>query len=189
MLLSPSRAGLVMSLVAVAVVLPREVPAQSLGEAAQREKERRQAAPKKPVRTFSDADLPRSSGESPAEDASPPATSFTPTNPPKPSPAATPAPRSEGGGYPGGLPDDPEARRQLERTWKARFGEARANLRAADARAWRTKLEVVWRAGMPYQTEVREKVETEELKQAKQALDDLEVEFRRTGLPAGWSRD
>ena len=48
---------------------------------------------------------------------------------------------------------------------------------------------MVWRAGIPYQTEVREKVETEELKQAKQTLDDLDEEFRRTGLPAGWSRD
>ena len=183
-----SRLGLTLAIVA-AVLLPREAPTQSLGEAAQREKARREAAPKKPVRTFSDADLPRSTGESPAEEASPPAASFTPTSPGKAAPTATPAPPSEASGYPGGLPDDPEARRQLERTWKARFGEARAHLRAADARAWRTKIDVVWRAGIPYQTEVREKVETEELKQARQALDDLEEEFRRTGLPAGWSRD
>jgi dihydrodipicolinate synthase/N-acetylneuraminate lyase len=67
--------------------------------------------------------------------------------------------------------------------------EARANLRAADARAWTTEPEVVWRGGMPYQTEVRKKVETEELVQARQVLDDLEEEFRQTGLPAGWSRD
>ena len=173
-----SRSRLFLS-IAIAVFVPAATSAQTLGEAAQREKERRQAAPKKPVRAFGDADLRGSSGETPAEE--PPATSFTPA-----SPKATP---SEGGTSPGGLPDDPEARKTLARSWRARFAEARANLRAADARAWRTKIDVVWRAGIPYQTEVREKVETEELKQAKQALEDLEEEFRRTGLPAGWSRD
>ena len=167
----------------VALGFPLATRAQSLGEAAQREKERRQAAPKKPLRTFGDADLPQSSGEKQTEDSPPAATSFTPATP------AQPAARSEGSASPGGLPDDPEARRNLARTWKARFAEARANVRSADARAWRTKLDVVWRAGIPYQTEVREKVETDELKQAKQALDDLDEEFRRTGLPAGWSRD
>lgn len=172
-------------LAAMVVVLgfPLATRAQSLGEAAQREKARRQAAPKTPVRTFGDADLPQSSEDKAPEDLSPAAIFFTPTTP------AKPADRSEGSASPGGLPDDPEARRNLARTWKARFAEARANVRSADARAWRTKLDVVWRAGIPYQTEVREKVETEELKQAKQALDDLEEEFRRTGLPAGWSRD
>ena len=181
--LSPSRFGFVVSIVVAALFFPHPARAQSLGEVAQREKERRQAAPKKPVRTFGDADLPPSSGVEPTDDSPPAATSFTPATPAKP-----PA-RSEGSASPGGLPDDPEARRNLARTWKARFAEARANVRSADARAWRTKVDVVWRAGIPYQTEVREKVETDELKQAKQALDDLEEEFRRTGLPAGWSRD
>ena len=169
--------------IAIAVFVPAPSRAQSLGEAAQRERERRHAAPKKPVRAFGDTDLPRSSGQAEAEKAAPPATSFTPATP------AKPVAENEGSGHVGGLPDDPDARKTLERTWKARFAEVRANLRAADARAWRTKIDVVWRAGIAYQTEVREKVETEELKQAKQALDDLEEEFRRTGLPAGWSRD
>ena len=184
MLPSPGRFGLALSIVVAASFLPAVIRAQSLGEAAQREKERRQAAPKKPVRSFGDADLPRSSGESQAEEASPAATSFTPSSK-KPAPEVASPDRAR----PGGLPDDPEARQKLERTWKARFTEARAKVRSADARAWRTKVDVVWRAGIPYQTEVREKVETEELKQAKRTLDDLEEEFRRTGFPAGWSRD
>ena len=180
------RPGLLILFVSVGLLHPT-ARAQSLGEAAQREKARRQAAPpKKPVRTFGDADLPpRSSQEGTTEEGSSGAASFTPSTPEKP---AADAPK-QSGVSPGGLPDDPEARRQLERTWKARFVEARANLRAADARAWRTKIDVVWRGSIPYQTEVREKVETEELKQARQALQDLEEEFRRTGLPAGWSRD
>ena len=138
------------------------------------------------MRVFGDADLPQSSGETQPAESSTPTASFTPATP-----AAEPAAKSGEGdaASPRGLPDDPEARKQLERTWKARFVEARANLRAADARAWRTRMDVVWRGGIPYQTEVREKVETEELTQAKQALEDLEEEFRRTGLPAGWSRD
>ena len=183
--LSSSRFALVPVVVIAATLVPGGLRAQSLGDAAQREKARREAAPKKPVRTFSDADLSRSSGESPKDEPAEAAASFTPKTPEKERDAST----SEAGASPRGLPDDPEARRHLERTWKARFVEARANLRAADARAWRTKLDVVWRAGIPYQTEVREKVETEELIQAKQALEDLEEEFRRTGLPAGWSRD
>jgi hypothetical protein len=36
---------------------------------------------------------------------------------------------------------------------------------------------------------VKEQIETEELKRSRQALADLEEEFRRTGLPPGWARD
>ena len=186
MLRASFRLRLLVLFVSVGLLLHPAARAQSLGEAAQKEKARRQAAPKKPVRTFGDADLPaRSSGEGTADEGASGAASFTPSTPEKPKAVAP----SQSGVSPGGLPDDPEARRQLERTWKARFVEARANLRAADARAWRTKIDVVWRGSIPYQTEVREKVETEELKQARQTLQDLEEEFRRTGLPAGWSRD
>jgi hypothetical protein len=35
---------------------------------------------------------------------------------------------------------------------------------------------------------VKEFVESEELRQAKRALSDLEEAFRRTGLPPGWTR-
>jgi hypothetical protein len=36
---------------------------------------------------------------------------------------------------------------------------------------------------------VKEQVETDELKQARQALAHLEEQFRRTGLPPGWARE
>jgi hypothetical protein len=36
---------------------------------------------------------------------------------------------------------------------------------------------------------VKEFVESEELRQAKQALANLEEQFRRTGLPPGWARE
>jgi hypothetical protein len=35
---------------------------------------------------------------------------------------------------------------------------------------------------------VRKFEETPELREAQAALSDLEEEFRRTGLPAGWAR-
>ena len=38
------------------------------------------------------------------------------------------------------------------------------------------------------QQPVRKFEETPELRAAKEALADLEEEFRRTGLPAGWAR-
>ena len=47
---------------------------------------------------------------------------------------------------------------------------------------------MVWVAGIPVQQEVRKLEETEELRQAKKALEDLEEEYRRTGLPPGWVR-
>jgi len=49
-------------------------------------------------------------------------------------------------------------------------------------------VDVVWHAGIPVQQLVRKFEETEALRQAKQALADLEEEYRRTGLPPGWVR-
>ena len=42
---------------------------------------------------------------------------------------------------------------------------------------------------MAVRVRTRERVETEELRRARHALADLEEEFRRTGLPAGWARE
>lgn len=164
----------VASVLLIAVVLE----GQSLGEAAKREQERRKAQATEPVRSFSDADLPSAPvpGETSGEEPAP----ATPS--PSPSPAA-----GEKSGY--GLPDDETERKQLEALWRARFAEARANLRSAESRAFEDRVEVAWKAGIPYQTMVRVPVETEELKGARRALADLEEEFRRTGLPPGWSRD
>jgi hypothetical protein len=162
------------SLPVLLLALARGAPVgvQSLGDVAKREQEKRKVQPKQPVKAFTDADLPPNPGASP-------------------DPKAGPSPVPLGAGdaaSPGGLPDDEAARKLLERAWRARFDEARANVRSADARAFEKKLDVVWVGGIPYQTWVQVHVETEELKQARQALADLEEEFRRTGLPPGWTR-
>lgn len=138
----------------------------SLGEAARRERERRRAAGAS-ARSYSDADLATARGGRPA---------------PSPSPttkAASPSP----------APPEPD-RAALEKAWRARFAEARQRLRDADERAWETVVEPVLAPGgifVPMQ--VRKKVETEELRQARQALADLEEELRRSGGPPGWGRE
>jgi hypothetical protein len=43
--------------------------------------------------------------------------------------------------------------------------------------------------GIPVPMKVREQVETEELKRARQALAGLEEQLRRAGLPPGWARE
>lgn len=141
---------------------------QSLAEAAKREQERRRAQTSKPAATFTDADLPAGEAAVAAE--------------PSPSP---PAAEDE----PIGISDEGTERKQAERLWRARFAEARANLRTAESRAFEERIGVAWKAGIPYQTMIREPVETEELKGARRELASLEEEFRRTGLPPGWSRE
>src|SRR6185295_5010092 len=84
----------------------------------------------------------------------------------------------------------------LEARWRARFAEARERLAGAESRAWKTVIEPVLVGGggisgmtggkavyVPMQ--VRKHEDTAELTQARQALADLEEEFRRTGLPPG----
>jgi hypothetical protein len=147
--------------------------AQSLGEAARREQEKKKGKPAVAAPAFTDEDLksgrPRPDGtvsqlEGPA--ASPTASA---------SPAASPTPE----------PD----RRELERQWRRRFAAARARIAQAEALAWEDRIEVVFVAGIPVQQRVRVKVETPELQQARQALADLEEELRRAGLPPGWGRE
>jgi hypothetical protein len=62
-------------------------------------------------------------------------------------------------------------------------------VRTAEAAAWRTVVEVVYVDGIPVQQAVRKFEETEDVRAARKALEDLEEEFRRTGLPPGWSRE
>jgi hypothetical protein len=151
---------------------------QGLGEAAKREQERRKAKPATPVQSFSDADLPSPTSPREAPNAE--------TASEAPSPTASPA-AGKDAGY--GLPDGEAERKQLEASWRSRFADARGRLRDAESRAFEDRIEVAWMAGIPYQTKVRVPVETEELKAARRVLRDLEEEFRRTGLPAGWARE
>jgi hypothetical protein len=82
-----------------------------------------------------------------------------------------------------------EERALEEREWRARFAEARAVVREAEARCWQEVVRTEFYQGIPVQMKVQEFVESEEYRQAKVALEDLNEEFRRTGRPPGWARE
>jgi hypothetical protein len=161
-------AGLVLG---AGVALSQICAGQSLAELAERERERRAKRSKGAAPAYGDADLAARRGDAAAA--------------PSPSPAASPAP--EALASPPGE-DEETLRKRQAAEWRIRFAEAREGVARAEAAAWRTVIDVVWVAGIPVQQEVRKFEETEELRRAKQALADLEEEYRRTGLPPGWVR-
>ena len=164
-----------LSVAALLAVVAVSAAGQSLGEAARQEQERRaKAAPKKPAPSFNDADLAARRGGAPAEAASP-----SPSPSTSASPGASPSPTLE---------DESRQRRLQEAEWRIRFANARERVSRAEAASWRTVIETVFVSGIPVQQPVRKFEETEDLRNAKAALADLEEEFRRTGLPAGWAR-
>ncbi|HET7291041.1 MAG TPA: hypothetical protein VFM88_01325 [Vicinamibacteria bacterium] len=146
----------------------------SLGDAARRERERRAASARSTARAYTDADLAASRSSSGPRPEAPP-----PTPSPAPSPEAASREAAE--------------RAALERAWRQRFAEARQRLWEADARAYETVVEPVLvgdgRKGVWVPMQVRRKIETEELRQARRALADLEEELRVAGLPPGWGRE
>jgi hypothetical protein len=170
-----TRLRLTALLLAASAALAPLAAAQSLGELAEREKERRAKQPKAPAPAYGDADLSSRRGERPAGPASPGAS-------PAPSPSADPTPA------PSTSTEDENARRQLQAEWRTRFAEARERVSREEADSWRSVVDVVWHAGIPVQQLVRKFEEAEGLRQAKRALEDLEEEYRRTGLPPGWVR-
>ena len=152
-------------------------PAQSLGEAARKERERRATQGKAPARTFDDADLLAQRGDVP-----PP----SPSPSPSPAAAAPPSPESSEASP---AEDEAAVRKRQEAEWQLRFARARERVSNAEANAWHEVVETVFVSGIPVQQRVRKFEETEELRRARQALADLEEEFRRTGLPPGWTRN
>ena len=147
------------------------LPAQSLGGVARQEQEKKRKSPASPAPTYTEEDLKSRSRTPKGSVAQPDAGA--------PSPAASvePSPTPE--------PD----RALLEREWRARFAEARARIAEADARAYEDRIDVVYVSGVLVQQRVRVKVETAELRAARQALEDLEEELRRSGGLPGWSRE
>ena len=148
---------------------------QSLGEVARRERERRELEGKKSKKVYTNDNFPSAA------------------------PAAMEAPN------PGPLAADSKepsakvAEAELEKQWRRRFAEARARLSKAELDAWQTRIKTVFVGGggisgltsgaaVPVPMQVREFVETDELRQARKALDDLEEELRHAGLPPGWGR-
>ncbi len=184
-------AALVGSLIALALVVlwPAAVQAQGLGDAAGRERERREKKPAAPAQVFTDHDLTEehdadadaAAGVDAAEAAEP--AEGEEEGPPELSKVGAADPlRAE-------LDREREERELAEREWRARFAEARARVREAEARCWREVVRTEFRQGIPVQMKVQEFVESEELRQAKREVAELEEEFRRTGLPPGWARE
>ncbi len=168
---------------------PPSARAQGLGDAAAREKQKRGTKPP-PEKVYTNQDLKpekgTSGGQPEAGDSAgaAPAGAATTTAAPAASPAAS------GGARPG----DPVERERhdrslLEAEWRMRFANAREELANAEAAAWTDAYRIDIVGGQPVQVRTRERIETPELKRARAALAELEEEFRRTGLPAGWARE
>lgn len=154
-----------------AITLVPPVFAQSLGEAARRERERRAKDAKPSAPAYGDAELEARRGSAP-----PPATPA-----PSPSPSASPSPKA--------AEDEAVVRKKQESEWRVRFADARRRVALAEEASWHDVVETVFVSGIPVQQRVRKFEETEALRNARQALADLEEEYRRTGLPPGWARD
>ena len=176
------------ALVLVAL-LPVPLAAQGLGDAAARERSKReQQAKPAPPKVFTDADLstrvpPSDQGEEGV---------------PEPSPGVAPSEGGEGTATPpvsakpeetDPLEKERQERKLLEAEWRVRFANAREQVSVAEAACWQEVVRTEFQYGIPVQMKVKEFVETEEFRRAKKALADLEEEFRRTGLPPGWARE
>jgi hypothetical protein len=120
---------------------PVSSPAQGLGDAAARERQKRQqqAAPV-PAKVFTDEDLAKAK-----------------------------------------QPQGDEA--------DVTTGDAERAAGEPEAACWREVVRTEFYQGIPVQIKVKEFVESEEFRQDRQALADLEEQFRRTGLPPGWARE
>ena len=179
----------------LAVLLPSPLLAQGLGDTAARERQKRaEKPPAAPAKVFTDQDLPAPVIPSVDPGQPGPAGSAVPADPSSPNPNG--APRGDTA-LAGGLdpaPADPlekerQERKLAEAEWRVRFANAREQLAIAEANSWREVVRTEFYQGIPVQMKVKEQVETGELKQARQALTDLEEQFRRTGLPPGWARE
>lgn len=174
------RANVFLGFVAFAFALPatQGLPGDSLGELARRERERQQRVAK-PAKVYNSDDLP-AGRKAPIAEANPEAAGA------RDSRALT-------------ANDEEPDRESLEAEWRKRFAAARERIKDAERRAWKIVIRPVLVGGsasgliagkaviVPMQ--VREFAETEELRTARKALDDLEDELRRAGLPAGWGRE
>lgn len=168
-------------------LLPVPLAAQGLGDAAARERQKReQQAKPAPAKVFTDADLStRGAPSEPGDEGSPDPSSRVAPSPPGDEGSAIPADSSKADP----LEKERQERKLLEAEWRVRFANAREQLAIAEAACWQEVIRTQFHQGIPVQMKVKEFVETEEFRRAKKALADLEEEFRRTGLPPGWARE
>ncbi len=179
------------ALLVLAVLLPAPLAAQGLGDAAARERQKREQQKKPaPVKVITDADLstrvpPSDQGDEGTPD---PSSRVAPSKPGDEG-SATPADSAKPKEPADPLEKERQERKLLEAEWRVRFANAREQLAIAEASSWHEVVRTEFVAGIPVQMKVKEQVETAELKQARQALADLQEKFRRTGLPPGWARE
>jgi hypothetical protein len=172
----------VLALVVFAVSVRAD--AQSLGDVARREQEKKKDTPASPAPVYTESDLKARRAKSKGTVSELPATGARRIDPsPEPATAATPEPEASP------APDAEPDRVRQEREWRIRFAEARARVAEAETRAWEERVEVVFVSGIPVQQKVRVKADTPELRAARQALLDLEDALRRAGGLPGWARE
>ena len=171
-----------LALLAALLAVPSGVTrAQSLGDVARREQEKKKQAPASPAPTYTETDLKAKRTKSKGTVSELPATgALRPDASPEPSTSPPPEASPE--------PDAEPDRAAQEREWRIRFAQARTRIAEAEARAYEERIEVVFVSGIPVQQKVRVKVDTKELLDARQALLDLEDELRRAGGLPGWAR-
>jgi len=164
--------------VVLLLVLAAPAWSQGLGDAAARERQKRQKqTPPVPAKVFTEADLAKEKPPAEAETVPAEGEAAEPGAPP----LADPALRE--------LERERQERKLQQAEWRVRFANAREQLALAEAACWHEVVRTQFYQGVPVQMKVKEFVESQEYRQAKQALADLEEQFRRTGLPPGWARE
>ena len=174
------RVGL--AFVVVSLFIVPATRAQGLGDAAARAKQKRQEQPAKPAKVFTDADLDK--GQPPDASADPDAATGAEAK--EPGAGGQPKP---GEPVNADLDREREERKLQEAEWRVKFANAREQVAQAEAACWHEVVRTEYYQGIPVQMKVKEFVESEELRQAKRVLANLEEQFRRTGLPPGWTRE
>ena len=183
----------------LAVLLPASAAAQGLGDTAAREqKKREEKKAAAPARVFTNQDLPKPGETRPdavvpvdSGEATPGATGQEESAGTPPTEGAAPVKPGTGGVDPApdaALEKERQERKLLEAEWRVRFANAREQVALTEAAVLAGGRPDAVLHGIPVQMKVKEYVETEEHRRAKAALADLEEEFRRTGLPPGWTR-
>jgi hypothetical protein len=181
------RTALLLLLTALA---PAALTAQGLGDTAARERQKREEkkAPT-PAKVYTDKDLPAPAAPAETATPAPAGEEAAPGAEGAAKPAGEKAAVPPGTGAADPLEREREERKLLEAEWRVRFANAREQLAIAEANSWEEVIRTEYYQGIPVQMKVKEQIETEELKRSRKALADLEEEFRRTGLPAGWARE
>jgi len=194
-----------MRLLALALLvagLAASAQAQGLGAAAAREKQKRQKQGPASAPAFDNRDLStgKRGGDPAAGQEAEPAVETPGETPGAAAPGTTapgttaPGTTAPGTTAPGAAPGDQLERERHQRTlleadWRVRFASTRERLRLAEAASWHDVVRTEFRAGVPVPMTIKEQIVTDDLREARRALVELEEAFRRTGLPAGWARE